>query len=268
MNEQTTASTTVVAAPPRKSNLPLILVILLLLLLLPLSYLFSRWLLDECVKRIPAESTATVLGITNLGVDSEVNQAEGGDTVTFNVTGDNSGPLSDGTATFNTIGKGTMQTAPVGSGVCVLTSSTQATCTGISLADNEQLNFAVPVVVDAACGLIEGDKVGLDVNVDDQTPENTQDANATGQVGCTGATSSSSSSSSSSGGSSSSSGGQSSSGGAGSTADDSTTLSAHDAAVNACYEYANNGFLIAAGLSLLLILIVFLVSAWGTRREY
>jgi hypothetical protein len=267
MNEQTLAPTPVVVTSRQKSNLPLILVILLLLLLLPLSYLFSRWLLDECIKKIPSTSTTTVLGITNLAVDAEADQAEGGEVITFNITGDNTGPLSDGTVTFNTIGMGTIQSAPTGSGICVLTSSTQATCTGVSLLDNEQLNFAVPVVVDAACGLIEGDEVGVDVTVDDQTPENTQDANASGEVSCV-TTAGSSSSSSSSGGSSSSSG-QSSLGGAEANTDDSTTVtSEYDAAVNACYAYANNGFLIAAGLSLLLILIVFLVTAWGTRRQY
>jgi hypothetical protein len=260
MNEQNYSTPFVAGGTRRDSRLPATLAVILLLLLLPLAFLFSRWLLDTCIAAIPTPTA--VLGITNLAVDAEVDQTEGGEVVMFNVLGDNTGPLSNGTVTFNTIGSGRIQSAPTGSGLCVVTSETQATCTNVNLLDNEQLAFVVPVLADAVCGLMGDDSVGLAVDVDDITTQDVQDATASGNVDCVAATTTSSSSSSSS----------SSSGGATTTTDDSssttTSSSSDSAALAACYTYANNGLLLAIGLILLLILIIYLISTWATRRGY
>lgn len=252
------------------SRLPLLLAVLLLFLLLPLAFLFSRWLLDSCLQA--AQSTRTeVLGITNLSVDGNLNQASGGDVVTFNVVGNNTGPLSNGVVTFDTFGKGTIQSAPVGSGICIVTSNTQATCTAVNLLSNEQLSYAVPVLVDTVCGQTNGDVVGLTVDVNDLT-DSIQDGTASGNVGCTAEAAASSSNSSNSSVSSSTASSSNSSSSSDQIVDTTLTNGAvvkvTDSQLAACYVYSSNGLLIGAGISLLLALVIFLVGTWLTRREY
>lgn len=266
MNEQKTVPV-VESTSNRKSILPFLLVALLLLFLIPLSLIFSRWLLDNCIQA--ADSATKVLGITNLVVDAQLDEAKGGENVLFNVTGKNNGILSNGTVTFDVTGKGTLQSKPVGSGVCVLTSTTRATCTSVNLLANDQVNYVVPVAVSTACGLLDDDKIGLDVDIKDAT---TQDVSVSGNIGCkstsAGTTPTPSPTPNPSGTPTPTptpSGTPNPAPNTGTGSESTTDKRAADLA--ACYTYSNNGLLLGACLSLLLTFMVFAVSYWATRRQ-
>lgn len=252
----------------RYSRLPGILVIILLLFLIPISFIFARWLLDQCIAGIQQTKIAPVLGISNLSVDAGIDQVQSGDVVNFTVKGNNTGPLSNGVVTFSTIGQGKITSAPVGSGLCVVVSQNQATCTGVNLLSNEQLNYVVPVVVDAVCGLTGGDIVGLNVDVNDTLTQSPQDANASANVECTNAEATTTPTPTMTLMPTTTVGSDNDNTGTPASGEVTTQNSAsYDKQLAACYDNYNNALMLSFGLSLLLILIVFIVSTLATRRH-
>lgn len=238
-----------------------IFLLILLILLLLLGFGLANWMLSQCLAGIKIDTTATsVLGITSLNIDATADQTTGGEVINFNVTGDNSGPLNNALLTFNTVGKGTIQSAPTGTGTCVKVSDTQATCTNINLLADDELEFVVPVLVNTTCGLTGGDTVGLSVDFDS---ESTQDAKATASINCVAATSSSGTPPASSSSSSSSS----SSGGTTTTNVDDKAKASYADQLAACYANANLAYLLGVGLPLLLILILLGLMVASTRRR-